>query len=220
MLRRVLGGRVLGVVASVGVVASILTGMGAGSAAAAGPVVFSGMRIETVDTPVTVATCTLGAVITPTRAVTAGHCGAVGKTVYTRSGVRLGRITTNLIGRHVDIAVITLAPGVRGRVDALDYTGRYVRGQAVSKQGASSGFSASRITDPVLRNRTARGYVLRPPFLELQTTLTVDTQLHSIAGDSGSGVRSHGRVVGILSSNTANGHTAFAPLALIPPRLR
>ncbi|GAA1458410.1 hypothetical protein GCM10009619_15520 [Williamsia maris] len=193
---------------------------GSGNAAAATPQVRSGIEIDIDDTVFTTAVCTLGAVITPSKAVTAGHCGEVGKSVYDRNGVRIGSITANLLSRQADLAVISLARGVHGRVDAVDYASRFDRGQPVSKNGATSGFTTGYVTDPAFRKRVARGFVLRPPFLEAHTTVTVDSRLRSVSGDSGAGIRSGGRIVGILSSGTDRDDTAFAPLSLLPPRLR
>ena len=61
------------------------------------------------------------AVINSTRALTAGHCGKKGEDLFNTNGDKIGTITTNLISRHADIAVVTLLPGQRVKVDRIDW---------------------------------------------------------------------------------------------------
>ena len=73
----------------------------------------------------------LGAVINSTRALTAGHCGKKGEDLFNTNGDKIGTITTNLISRHADIAVVTLLPGQRVKVDRIDWGAKVKQGEPV-----------------------------------------------------------------------------------------
>ncbi|WP_244176084.1 trypsin-like serine protease [Gordonia lacunae] len=210
--------RLLGVlVAATGLAA---VGVPAATADAATTTVRSGMKITVDETIVTSTSCTLGAVISTSKALTAGHCGNVGQVVYSASGARVGTITANRITRQLDIAVITLAPRVASQQDAIDWDASFWRGQAVSKAGITTGYGQGVITEPRPVLRRAYGFSLAPPFVNQHATYSVDTTLRSEAGDSGAGVRDgRGRVVGILSSGDERS-TAIAPVSKLPRDLR
>lgn len=193
---------------------------GAGNAAAAGPVVRSGMEIRTQDTVIIGAKCTLGAVLSPRRAVTAGHCGPLGDTVRDARGKVIGRIVTNQFTRRVDLAVIALAPGVRGVVDRVDYSGRYFRGQVVSKAGVRTGFTRGQVTNPRYRTVIEQGTSLRPPFLINQPIIAISTNLYSAEGDSGAGIRNANGAVTAILSGGVGGRTDVTPLSLLPANQR
>lgn len=192
------------------------------SAAHAAPVTAaSGMEINVDETLITTSACTLGAVLSPTAALTAAHCGATGRTVFDSHGDRIGTVTSNLISKKADIAVITLAPGVHAAVDPINWNAALRRGQVVSKVGISTGFTKGVVTDPAPTLRTAHGFSLAPPFFLTQTTLSIATDIHSISGDSGSGIRdADGNIVGILSSGATANDTQFTPVTLVPTALR
>ncbi|NMO01889.1 trypsin-like peptidase domain-containing protein [Gordonia sp. TBRC 11910] len=181
----------------------------------------SGMDIRIPQSIITDAKCTLGAVVSPTRAYTAAHCGATGKPVYNPDGARIGTITSNLgTSRHLDVAVITLVPGTSARVDAVDFSGHLVKGQSVSKYGVTTGLTRGTVLDPTPELLDAHGFSFAPPFLTLQETYSISTTLRSSEGDSGGGVRnSSGSVIGILSAGTGK-MTTFAPLSRVPGYLR
>ncbi|RPA10346.1 hypothetical protein EEB19_09125 [Gordonia sp. OPL2] len=190
------------------------------SAQAATPMVRSGMAIEVDDTIVTSARCTLGAVLSRTKAITAGHCGDVGQGVFDGSGTRIGTISANQITRRLDIAVIRLAPRSRVVVDTVNWTSGFWRGQKVTKRGVTTGFGSGVITDPRPTVRTAQGFSFAPPFLIRQATVSVRSTLVSQSGDSGAGVRdAAGRVVGILSAGSGS-DTLVAPVSALPASLR
>lgn len=211
---------------AIGGAAAVISALGAVSlpvsVAQAAPVsVSSGMEINIDETLITVASCTLGAVVSPTTALTAAHCGTTGEAVFDSSGDQIGTITANLIGRQADIAVITLAPDVRAAVDPIDWSPGFYQGQAVSKDGISTGKTVGTVTDPTLTLRTAHGFSLAPPFFLTQSTLSIGTNIHSVSGDSGSGIRdADGDVVGILSSGATADDTQFTPVSLVPETLR
>lgn len=181
----------------------------------------SGMEIRLPETIITDAKCTLGAVVSRSRAYTAGHCGEPGKAVYNVKGARIGTVTSNLLNsRHLDVAVITLARDTNPQVDVVDWAGRFRNGQVVTKFGVTTGRTRGVVTEATPTLRGAHGVTLAPPFLKLQETYSVDTNLRSAQGDSGGGVRNaSGAVVGILSSGTGDS-TTFAPLSRVPGYLR
>lgn len=181
----------------------------------------SGMEIRLPETVITDAKCTLGAVVSPARAYTAGHCGERGKAVYNVKGTRIGTVTANLLNsRNLDVAVITLARGTSAQVDVIDWSGQFRKGQTVTKVGVTTGRTRGVVTEATPTLRGAHGVTLAPPFLKLQATYSVDTNLRSSQGDSGGGVRNaSGAVVGILSSGTGD-TTTFAPLSRVPGYLR
>ncbi|MCH5641791.1 MULTISPECIES: S1 family peptidase [unclassified Gordonia (in: high G+C Gram-positive bacteria)] len=181
----------------------------------------SGMEIDVEETIVTASECTLGAVLSPRKALTAGHCGEVGRGVYDARGNRIGTITANRIAKGLDIAVITLVPRARVQIDRINWSGQFFRGQPVSKNGVTTGFGRGVVTDPKPTKRTARGFVYAPPFLLQHSTISIRTSLLSKAGDSGSGVRdASGRIVGIVSSGASDRATAVAPVSYLPGYLR
>lgn len=187
---------------------------------AATPTVRSGMAISIDDTVLTSNSCTLGAVISAKKALTAGHCGAVGRAVHDRTGKRIGTITANRIGQRLDIAVVGLAPRTSARVDAVNWDARFHRGQLVWKSGITTGYGTGKVTDPAEVLRTSHGFSLEPPFLTSHDSYSIQTSLRSESGDSGAGVRnSHGQVVGILSSATIEG-TVVVPVSRLPRALR
>lgn len=189
--------------------------------AAPATTVRSGMEIDVEESILTQSKCTLGAVVSPTRAITAGHCGEVGRAVYNARGTRIGTISANRITKGLDIAVIRLAPRQRVQVDRIDWNAGFFRGQVATKNGVTTGFSRGVVTDPKPTKRTARGIVWAPPFLLQHSTVSVRTNLLSKAGDSGSGVRdASGRIVGILSSGSSDRNTAVAPVSMLPGYLR
>ncbi|GAB18607.1 hypothetical protein GOEFS_059_00420 [Gordonia effusa NBRC 100432] len=181
----------------------------------------SGMEIRLPETPLTDAKCTLGVVVSPSRAYTAGHCGDVGKAVYTAKGKRIGTVTSNLGNtRHLDIAVITLARGTRAQVDAIDWSGRFVKGQRINKSGVTTGYTRGVITNPRAVLRGSHGFTLAPPFLKLHDGYSISATLRSAQGDSGGPIRnSSGRIVGILSGGSGS-TTIFAPISRVPGYLR
>ncbi|MGV9859333.1 trypsin-like serine protease [Gordonia sp. NPDC003425] len=202
-------------VAILGAVVATLLAPAATARAAVLPV-RSGMEIEVPQTLVTAAECTLGAVVSATDALTAGHCGNVGQDVYTGGGKRIGTIRANRINQGLDIAIIRLAPGTRAVVDPIDWSSGFRKGQTVTKFGVTSGFGRGVITDPRPEVRSARGFSLAPPFLILHDTVSVESSLVSRSGDSGAGVRdASGRVIGILSAGSDTA-TLIAPVSLIP----
>ncbi|AZG45108.1 chymotrypsin family serine protease [Gordonia insulae] len=207
-------------------VALVLTALGvvaapAVTADAAAPSVRSGMRISVDQSIVTEAHCTLGAVISRSKAITAGHCGNVGQVVRDNAGVRIGTISANRITRRLDIAVIALAPRTRVQRDVIDWTSTFRQGGAVSKAGVTTGFGRGVVTDPKPTLRTARGFSFAPPFLIEYPTYSVRSDLLSRSGDSGAGVRdASGRVVGILSAGSSDRNTLIAPVSMLPRHLR
>ncbi|MBA5846503.1 trypsin-like serine protease [Gordonia amicalis] len=180
----------------------------------------SGMAVSIDDSLVTANSCTLGAVISRTKALTAGHCGDVGRPVYDQKGHRIGTITANRIARQLDIAVIRLAPRVSARIDTVDWDAKFHRGQLVWKSGITTGYGTGKVTDPAEVLRTSHGVSLTPPFLTSHDSYSIQTSLRSESGDSGAGVRnSRGQVVGILSSATIEG-TVVVPVSRLPRALR
>ncbi|GAB09532.1 hypothetical protein GOARA_043_00070 [Gordonia araii NBRC 100433] len=225
--------------------AAVVLTLGMATPAMAAPTapVTSGMEIRTekvlVDFGagqlVTPSKCTLGAVISPSRALTAGHCGKRGTKVYNAQRRKIGTITANLIGRRADIGVIALVPGLRVRVDSIDWGSRVAAGSPVSKSGITTGLTRGVVLDP--RPKLARAVecppltpseacrVLPPALLVNQSTYVVATNFRSRPGDSGSGVRNgSGQVVGIVSSIPADPkakqRSFYAPVALVPGHLR
>ncbi|MGC5246088.1 trypsin-like serine protease [Gordonia sp. DT219] len=191
------------------------------TAQAAVPTVRSGMAINVDETIVTSTSCTLGAVVSPSKALTAGHCGHVGQVVYTDQGDVIGKITANQITRGLDIAVISLAPHTRAQLDSVAWGAAITKGERVTKMGVTSGFSAGTIADPKPTMRTAYGYSFAPPFLLQNSTVSVRAVLFSREGDSGSGIRdAGGNVVGILSAGASDNDTLVAPVSLLPAGLR
>lgn len=191
------------------------------TAQAAGPVVQSGMAIDVEETFITVGSCTLGGVLSQTRAITAGHCGQPGKAVYNSDGARIGSIGANRMDLGLDIAVVNLAPNVRVQVDSFDWSGSFYDGQVVSKAGITTGFTQGVVTNPVPTKRNIHGFSLAPPFLINAPTYSVDTNLHSKPGDSGSGIRdANGNIIGILSAGATDNDTLFAPISMLPAHLR
>ncbi|ASR05373.1 trypsin-like peptidase domain-containing protein [Gordonia rubripertincta] len=187
---------------------------------AATPTVRSGMEISIDDTVVTSNSCTLGAVISAKKALTAGHCGVVGRAVHDRTGKRIGTITANRVAQRLDIAVIGLVPRTAARIDPVDWNAKFGRGQLVWKSGITTGYGTGKVTDPAEVLRTSHGFSLAPPFLTSHESYSVQTSLRSESGDSGAGVRdSRGRVVGILSSATLEG-TVVVPVSRLPRALR
>ena len=144
--------------------------------AAPATTVRSGMEIDVEESILTQSKCTLGAVVSPTRAITAGHCGEVGRAVYNARGTRIGTISANRITKGLDIAVIRLAPRQRVQVDRIDWNAGFFRGQVVTKNGVTTGFSRGVVTDPKPTKRTARGIVWAPPFLLQHSTVSVRGQ--------------------------------------------
>ncbi|WP_232716860.1 trypsin-like peptidase domain-containing protein [Gordonia metallireducens] len=204
---------------ALGVSAALVT-TPAVAADAATPTVRSGMAINIDDTVLTSNSCTLGAVISAKKALTAGHCGAVGRAVHDRTGRKIGTITANRIGQRLDIAVVGLAPRTSARIDTVDWDAKFHRGQLVWKSGITTGYGTGKVTDPAEVLRTSHGFSLAPPFLTSHDSYSVQTSLRSESGDSGAGVRdSRGRVVGILSSATLEG-TGVVPVSRLPRALR
>ncbi|WP_168697947.1 trypsin-like peptidase domain-containing protein [Gordonia paraffinivorans] len=204
---------------SVGAALAVVGGPAA-IADAAPPTVRSGMQISIDETILTVNNCTLGAVISRGKALTAGHCGALGRAVRDRHGNRIGTVAANHVGRKLDVAVISLAPRAEIRVDEIDWQPGFVRGQVVTKNGIATGSGRGKVTDPVPAVRTSAGFSLAPPFVDVHESYTISTTLRSEMGDSGAGVRNaRGRVVGILSSGTADG-ARVVPLSKLPKALR
>lgn len=180
----------------------------------------AGMEIRVPESIITDAECTLGAVLSRTQALTAGHCGNPGQAVYNAADKRIGTIRSNLVGTRLDVAVVRLAPGTNAHVDDIDWSGRFVTGQRISKDGVTTGHTAGQITDPKPTLRHSHGFSLAPPFLKNDTTYSVAGRLRSDSGDSGAGIRDGaGRVIGILSAGSG-GETVFAPLSRIPANLR
>lgn len=207
----------------------VLMALGASTALLAAPAVVadaavitvrSGMAISIDDTVVTSNSCTLGAVISRKKALTAGHCGDVGRPVFDHKGNRIGTITANRVARQLDIAVISLAPRASVRVDRVDWDARFHRGQLVWKSGITTGYGTGRVTDPAEVLRTSHGFSVAPPFLTSHDSYSILTSLRSESGDSGAGVQnSRGLVVGILSSATIEG-TVVVPVSRLPRTLR
>ncbi|MEO9329481.1 trypsin-like serine protease [Gordonia aurantiaca] len=190
------------------------------TADAAVPKVRAGMEINVEETLITASSCTLGAVVSQRKALTAGHCGKVGQVVYDRAGVPIGKITANESARKLDIAVITLAPRVSTKPDVVDFDAVLQAGQPISKYGITTGRGTGQIVDPRPELITSHGFSLAPHFFLEQATHSVKTTLRSQGGDSGAGVRdADGRVVGILSSGDDK-YTFFAPVSRLPQRLR
>lgn len=189
--------------------------------AAPATAVRSGMKIEVDQSIVTSAVCTLGAVVSAKKAITAGHCGNVGQTVYTDRGVAIGRITANRINRGLDIAVIRLARNTRAQIDVVAWGSGFSKGEWLSKRGVTTGYTTGRVIDPKPTVRSAWGFTFAAPFLLRHTTASIRAQIRSAEGDSGSGVRdSSGRVVGILSAGASSNDTLIAPVSLLPANLR
>ncbi|WP_312035790.1 hypothetical protein [Gordonia paraffinivorans] len=190
------------------------------TADAAAPQVRSGMKISVDETLVTSYSCTLGAVVSQSKALIAGHCGKVGQPVYDKSGTTIGKITANQITRKLDIAVITLAPRAVVRQDVIAWDSSFWKGQKLSKSGITTGFGTGAVVEPAPTLRTSRGFTLAPPFLNEHATYSVKTTLRSESGDTGAGVRdANGRIVGILSSG-ADDYTNIAPVSRLPQALR
>ncbi|MBY4572759.1 hypothetical protein ACN94_03970 [Gordonia paraffinivorans] len=190
------------------------------TADAAVPKVRAGMEINVDETLITASSCTLGAVVSETKALTAGHCGKVGQVVYDRGGAPIGKITANEITRKLDIAVITLASHVATKLDVVGWNAVLEAGQPISKFGITTGHGTGQIIDSRPELITSQGFSLAPPFFLEQDTYSVKTTLRSQSGDSGAGVRdADGRVVGILSSGDDE-HTFIAPVSRLPMRLR
>ncbi len=226
--------------------AALALSVGMAAPAAAAPTasdttIASGMEIRRPTTIITEAKCTLGAVVSNTRALTAGHCGKRGEAIYTVKGDKIGTITTNLIGRHADIAVITLVPGQRVKVDKIDWGSNVSTGAAVSKFGATTGLSRGTVVNPKpvmikavecpVPGPLAIACAFAPPSLLVnQSTLVVETTFRSESGDSGAGVRlGGGPIVGIVSSkaiaatdskNREITRSFYSPVSLVPANLR
>lgn len=226
--------------------AAIALSIGVAAPAMAAPstdqaVIASGMEIRRPTTIITEAKCTLGAVINSSRALTAGHCGKKGEDLFTVGGDKIGTITTNLIGRHADIAVVTLVPGQRVKVDRIDWGATVRQGEAVSKLGATTGLSRGVVVTPKPQLIQAVECPLPGPFtiacafappslLVNQSTLVVEASFLSEGGDSGAGVRANGGpIVGIVSSkalaatdsnNRQVTRSFYTPVSLVPRNLR
>ncbi|MFT3899675.1 MAG: trypsin-like serine protease [Gordonia sp. (in: high G+C Gram-positive bacteria)] len=220
--------------------------------AAPGTPVYSGMEIR-INKPVadlgvavlaTASKCTLGAVVSSGRALTAGHCGKRGTKIYTKSGAQIGTVTANLIGAKADIGVISLIRGLGTRVDSIDWSSRVAKGSPVSKSGITTGTTRGTVIDP--RQKLLRAVecpypnlipgsssilcaITPPQLLVNQSTYVVETSFKSQPGDSGSGVRNgSGQVVGIVSSIPqavdAKGNpiirSFYTPVSRVPGNLR
>lgn len=189
--------------------------------AVAPPAIRSGMEINVRDSIITVSGCTLGAVIAPHRALTAGHCGNVGQPVLDGKENRIGSIVANRIDQGVDIAVIALDPQLRAQVDAIDWSGSFHRGQPVTKQGVTTGFGSGTVIDPTPTMRDANGFDLAPPFLINHVTVSISSTLVARPGDSGGPIReAGGRIVGIMSAASSDNTSVFTPVAALPANLR
>ncbi|GAB09533.1 hypothetical protein GOARA_043_00080 [Gordonia araii NBRC 100433] len=223
---------------------ALAVGMAAPAAAApaaGGATITSGMEIRRPTTIITESKCTLGAVVSNTRALTAGHCGKRGEKIYTVKGDQIGTITSNLIGRHADIAVISLVPGARVKRDNIDWGARVAQGAAVSKSGATTGLSRGVVVNakPKLIKAVecpvpgpfAIACAFAPPSLLVnQSTYVVETTFRSESGDSGAGVRrGDGAIVGIVSSKAIGAtdskqrplqRSYYTPVSLVPGNLR
>ncbi|GED97486.1 trypsin-like serine protease [Gordonia crocea] len=226
--------------------AAVALAVGLAAPAAAAPAaksttITSGMEIRRPTSIITEAKCTLGAVISASRALTAGHCGKRGDKIYTVDGDKIGTVTANLIGRHADISVISLVPGQRVKVDAIDWSSRVGQGSAVSKLGATTGLSRGVVVNPKPKmiqavecpvpGPLAIACAVAPPSLLVnQSTLVVETTFRSESGDSGAGVRlGGGPIVGILSSKAVGAtdsknrdivRSFYTPVSLVPANLR
>ncbi len=227
--------------------AAIALSVGLAAPAAAAPAagdttIASGMEIRRPTSIITEAKCTLGAVISKTRALTAGHCGKRGEQIFTVNGDKIGTITANLIGQHADIAVISLVPDQRVKVDNIDWSAKVTNGEAVSKSGATTGLSRGSVVNAKPKmiqavecpvpGPLAIACALAPPSLLVnQSTLVVETSFRSESGDSGAGVRrgTGGPIVGIVSSKAigatdAKNHEVtrsfYTPVSLVPGNLR
>ncbi|QKT06878.1 trypsin-like serine protease [Gordonia sp. X0973] len=229
---------------------ALTIGMAAPAAAAPAPSgapVYSGMEITMEKTIVdlgsyglvTPAKCTLGAVVSNRRAITAGHCGKVGTKVYNAKGGQIGTITSNLISRRADLAVITLNPGLATKVDAINWSGSIAKGAPVSKTGITTGTTRGAVVNPKPQLLTAVECplftpgavcaVIPPALLVNQHTLVIEASFQSKPGDSGSGVRNGaGQIVGIVSSiptsTDAKGRpiirSFYTPISFTPGNLR
>ncbi len=226
--------------------AAIALSIGVAAPAMAAPttdstVIASGMEIRRPTTIITEAKCTLGAVINSTRALTAGHCGKKGEDLFNTNGDKIGTITSNLISRHADIAVVTLLPGQRVKVDRIDWGAKVKQGEPVSKYGATTGLSRGVVVTPKpqliqavecpLPGPLTIACAFAPPSLLVnQSTLVVEATFRSEGGDSGAGIRANGGpIVGILSSkalaatdseNRAVTRSFYTPVSLVPKSLR
>lgn len=223
---------------------ALSVGMAAPAAAAptaSDPTIASGMEIRHPTSIVTEAKCTLGAVISRTRALTAGHCGKRGEEIFTVKGDKIGTVTTNLISRHADIAVITLVPGQQVKVDTIDWVAKAGQNAAVSKFGATTGLSRGVVINPKPQMIDAVecpvpgplviACAFAPPSLLVnQSTFVVETSFRSEGGDSGAGVRlGGGPIIGIVSSKAIGATDAknreitrsyYTPVSLVPANLR
>ncbi|MFT4199859.1 trypsin-like serine protease [Gordonia sp. (in: high G+C Gram-positive bacteria)] len=209
--------------------------------AAGDTTISSGMEIRRPTSIITEAKCTLGAVGSASRAYTAGHCGKRGEKIYTVKGDEIGTITSNLIGRNADIAVITLKPGLRVKVDNIDWSSSVSNGTAVSKSGATTGTTRGTVVQAQpkliqavecpLPGPAALACAVAPPSLLVnQSTYVVESTFRSESGDSGAGVRrAGGPIIGIVSSKAIGAtdskdrplqRSYYTPLSRVPGNLR
>lgn len=151
-------------------------------------------------TPITVgsATCTLGAVLNDTTAVTAHHCfNNLYPTVRSKDGRVVGWFMRG--NKEKDVAFIRLNPNISYSVDKVS-VGKLKPGTPVWKQGYKSG-----ITTGVVEGMTdvsASGRVLYViPTVE-QRPHMVKAAMCALPGDSGGPVYSGDSVVGIVSAGT------------------
>lgn len=152
-------------------------------------------------TPITVgsATCTLGAVLNDTVAITARHCFSnLNPTVRSKKDGRvIGWFTHS--DREKDVAFIHLNPAVAHIVDKVSVT-KLEAGAPVWKQGYKSGKTTGVVqgyTDVSASGRLL--YVI--PTVE-QRPHMVKAAMCALPGDSGGPVYSGDKVVGIVSAGT------------------
>lgn len=131
--------------------------------------------------------CSLGPVISPAVATTAGHCGEVGDTVLDPHNDTLIGVVEKSLDAPVDAALIRLANNIHPddvTVDTLNPVTPAV-GEVITKTGATTGTTSGLSRDePHVRN----------------TVMSARAEMCSLPGDSGGVVRNAaGDAVGVLS---------------------
>lgn len=174
-------------------------------------------------------TCTLAAVIDDSTALTAGHCGQAGDTVYLAADGeagedgttsydvtkdrRIGEVRASQMGNDIDAAVVTLDPDLSDRgIDLSVSRTRPLsdldRGDTVHKVGATTGVTTGQLESSLRSNAINTWSFATLPGNYLGNAVEVngyDVSLCARPGDSGGPLFDEaGNVVGILSGGQAS----------------
>ena len=167
--------------------------------------------------------CSLGPVLTPTTAVTAGHCGEEGSTV-TAEGRTIGTITQLVDG--MDLAVITLKEGVDPQLSTLGDVPD--KGADIWKRGERTGVTRGTVQSGLTKVEAQGagvfgrlGLPADPLGIEERTaakhpSTVYLTDMCAAQGDSGAAVYSGDTVVGVVSAVTGDCNDPDYRAAVVP----